>query len=97
MNLFNLYYDFLEREKRLEVIIILVIRLCMLFFKCLQIVVYLDKDEGGGGMRNDDVLKKNKLYYDQWVLGFDEYIVMIYNLILVFLLLGISYDFLNNE
>lgn len=68
----------------------------MLFFKCLQIVVYLDKDEGGGGMRND-VLKKNKLYYDQWVLGFDEYIVMIYNLILVFLLLGISYDFLNNE
>lgn len=69
----------------------------MLFFKCLQIVVYLDKDDGGGGMRNDDVLKKNKLYYDQWVLGFDEYIVMIYNLILVFLLLGISYDFLNNE
>lgn len=69
----------------------------MLFFKCLQIVVYLDKDEGGGGMRNDDVLKKKKSYYDQWVLGFDEYIVMIYNLILVFLLLGISYDFLNNE
>lgn len=41
--------------------------------------------------------KKNKSYYDQWVLGFDEYIVMIYNLILVFLLSGISYDFLNNE
>lgn len=51
MNSFNSHYDLLERKKRSEAITILVIRPC---------AVYSDKDEGGGGMRNDDVLKKKK-------------------------------------